>query len=80
MTREQFETALDAGTLETLIRGREPKWYRVRRNGQTKTWKRDPERFEIPVKFRFKDCMRVKSEHFHDHTVNEWFRIRETTP
>lgn len=47
-TREQLETALDAGQLHaTLTNG---KVWRVRRNGATRVWKRDPTRFRIPVK------------------------------
>lgn len=73
--REQFEAWLDAGQLQTRIQGaKEDKWYDCRRNGATKTWKREPERFEIPVKFRFKDTMRVKSDHFIDGKVDFWFR------
>lgn len=76
MTREQFETALDAGTLQTKIIARKGvKWYTCRRNGRTKTWKTQPERFEIPVKFRLKDCMRVLSKSFYTGAIDEWFRI-----
>lgn len=32
---------------------------RVRRNGQVKTWKRDPSRVEIPVKFGMYDAFRI---------------------
>lgn len=31
----------------------------VRFNGQTKTWKRDPERLEIPVKYGMYECFRI---------------------
>jgi hypothetical protein len=76
MTRIEFETALDAGKLETRISTREgDKWYLVRRNGRTQTWKRDTRRFEIPIKFRFRDTMRVKSRFFASGEINEWFRI-----
>ena len=75
MTREAFEAALDRGALQTAVRGRENKWYTCRRNGRTRTWKRDPARFEIPVKFRYRDTMRVKSEHFNNGAVDAWFRI-----
>ncbi len=30
---------------------KEPKVFTWRRSGQTQTWKRDPERFRIPVKY-----------------------------
>lgn len=48
MTRQELETALDAGGLEAeMTNGR---WWKLRRNGKTRTWKRDPKRFEVPVK------------------------------
>ena len=57
MTRQQFETALDAGKLEVqLTNGR---WYRVRRNGKTKTWKTRPGEFETPIKWCLRNCGRV---------------------
>ena len=76
MTREAFEAALDAGRLETLMLTRTgEKWYLCRRNGRTQTWKRDSSRFEIPVKFRLRDCIRVKDKHFNNGDVDYWFRI-----
>jgi hypothetical protein len=53
MTLEQCEQALDSGRLH--IQWHNGKWYTVRRNGQTKRWKRDPSRFRIPCKTGFKD-------------------------
>jgi hypothetical protein len=45
----EVETALDAGRLYlSMVNGN---WYQLRRNGRTKTWKRNPERFYIPVKW-----------------------------
>jgi hypothetical protein len=72
MIREVFETALDAGQLETRVGDR---WYRCRRNGRTKTWKRDPSRFEIPIKYRWRDTTRVRSEHFESGAIADWFRV-----
>lgn len=76
MTRETFEAALDEGRLFTKIiwlRG-EPKWYLCRRNGKTRTWKSDPARFEIPIKFRLRDFMVIRAENFNRGEVDEWFR------
>jgi hypothetical protein len=76
MTREAFEAALDHGLLQTRIVSRGgDKWYTCRRNGRTKTWKSDASRFEIPVKFRLKDTMRVKSFFFYNGAIDYWFRI-----
>ena len=48
MTRSEIETALDAGRIFTeMSNGR---WWRVRRNGRTKTWVTRPDAFSIPVK------------------------------
>lgn len=53
MTRAQIETALDSGKL--FIAMYQPgRWWALRRNGRTQTWKRSPERFRIPVKFGLK--------------------------
>ena len=77
MTREAFEAALDRGTLETRVTDRSgDRWYRVRRNGRTKTWKRDPSRFIIPIKFRLRDTMQAQDRHFHNGEIDKWFRIR----
>jgi hypothetical protein len=83
MTREAFEAALDSGRLETLLqtilgtRG-EPRWYRCRRNGRTRTWKRDTTRFAIPIKFRLKNCDLITSEDFYSGEVDKWFRISKS--
>jgi hypothetical protein len=37
------------------------KWYDIRRNGQTKTWKRDPGKVEIPCKVGFRECFRFEA-------------------
>lgn len=77
MTREAFEAALDAGHLLTkVIDRRGDRWYTCRRNGRTRSWKRDPSRFEIPVKFRLRDYITVRSEHFYNGEVDRWFRIQ----
>jgi hypothetical protein len=47
-TRDDIETALDAGGLYVAMgNGR---WWPLRRNGATKLWKKDAARFRIPVK------------------------------
>jgi hypothetical protein len=47
-----YEQALDAGQL--FIAMRSGAWWQCRRNGQTKTWKRSPNRFYIPIKYGFR--------------------------
>lgn len=48
LTLQQIETALDNGQLWVLMGS--GRYWRCRRNGATKTWKRKPNRFSIPVK------------------------------
>jgi hypothetical protein len=52
MERNEIETALDAGRIS--VRMRNGKFWKVRRNGVTKTWIRKPNEFRIPVKFGFR--------------------------
>lgn len=47
-TRDDIERALDAGELFGLMN--DDRFWRLRRNGRTQAWKRDPSRFRIPVK------------------------------
>jgi hypothetical protein len=47
VTPKNVDEVLDAGELE--VKMSHGKWWRVRRNGQTKTWKRS-DRFRIPTK------------------------------
>ena len=47
-TQSTIEATLDAGELQALMS--HGKWWRVRRNGRTKTWVRTPGRFRIPIK------------------------------
>lgn len=47
-TLAELESALDSGRLQAHMR--HGKWWDLRRNGQTKRWKRDPNRFRLPVK------------------------------
>lgn len=44
----------------------------VRRNGKTKTWKRDPERWDIPVKYGLNTCFHILS-----HDARFLFASRE---
>jgi hypothetical protein len=48
ITRDNLEAILDSGELFAAMRN--GNWWRLRRNGKTQTWKRDPLRFRIPIK------------------------------
>jgi hypothetical protein len=49
-----IEAALDSGRVQAeMTNGR---WWRVRRNGATKTWKTRPGEFRIPIKAGLRSC------------------------
>ena len=52
MTRNEIETALDQGRVEVQMNSR--RWWKVRRNGKTHTWKTRPDEFRIPIKYGFR--------------------------
>jgi hypothetical protein len=47
-------------------------WWRVRRNGKTQTWKRDPERFRIPLKAGLRSYGEATAEALADDNI---FRV-----
>lgn len=60
MNQAQMEYALDHGELYAeMSNGR---WWKIRRNGKTKTWKTRPGEFQIPIKAG------LKSYGYLDHT------------
>lgn len=84
MLRTEIEAALSDGNLwAKMANGR---FWRCRRNGATKLWKRDPSRFEIPVKAGLKACGRVSNENCvvkfkgMDRGINPDFVISESDP
>jgi hypothetical protein len=60
MTRDELETALDRGRLQMQSVG--GRWFDIRRNGATKTWKRQPGKVEIPCKVGFRECFHLEGE------------------
>ena len=48
VTRANVEQFLDDGLLFAQMKN--GRWWQVRRNGKTRTWKRDPDKFVIPIK------------------------------
>lgn len=61
LSLEQIESNLDAGLLKCPMRTSANGYslWQVRRNGKTRRWKRDPMRFEIPVKIGFRQCATI---------------------
>ena len=74
MNRFTFETALDSHNLQ--ISPANGRWYDVRRNGRTRTWKRDPARFEIPIKWAFRETLLVTDSFFNFGSVDRLFRVK----
>lgn len=73
ITRHNIDQTLDQGRLEGL--GVNGKWYRLRRNGQTRRWKRDPSRIYIPVKWGFRQTLAITERDFApDGTLSTNFR------
>lgn len=72
MTRQEFETALDARKVQVM--GRTGKWYDIRRNGATQTWKTRPDEFSTPVKVGFRECFRVTERELSLNAAD--YRIR----
>ena len=72
MTRQRIETALDAGLIEAEMNN--GRWWRLRRNGKTQTWKTRPGEFRIPIKAGLKACGEITDLNMD----NPYFRIAET--
>lgn len=60
-----IEAALDGHSL--YVAAGQGRFYLARRNGQTKRWKREPDRFRLPIKYGFKSCAAI--EHDTDRTL-----------
>ena len=55
--RLAIEGALERGHLWAAMQN--GRYWRLRRNGATKLWRREADRFSIPVKAGFKSCARI---------------------
>lgn len=53
LSLDEVEAALDSHRLE--VQATNGHWYTIRRNGATRRWKRDPERYRIPFKWGFQN-------------------------
>ena len=55
ITRNNVDSLLDAGMIEVRmsrdLSDGSPRYWRIRRNGKTQTWKRDANRVRIPYKY-----------------------------
>jgi len=74
ITRENIEQLLDAGRIEVAMRN--GNWWKIRRNGQTKRWKKDPNRLYIPFKMGFKGYGNITDDDFIDGVLApKFFRV-----
>lgn len=77
ITRQNVDAILDAGQLYAAIKN--GKWYRLRRNGQTKRWKRDKSRIHVPFKYGLYGYGQITENDFtvlrpfqdHDNAAND---------
>lgn len=77
ITRENVEQLLDAGKIEVAMA--HGKWWRIRRNGATKRWKKDASRIRIPYKAGLRNYGTIEDVHFTAMGVlhPDWFRVKE---
>lgn len=69
VTRANVETLLDRGELYAGMRN--GAWWKLRRNGATKTWKRDATRVRIPIKAGLKSTSAITETDFHDGRLDD---------
>jgi hypothetical protein len=60
--RSRLEQMLDAGLIEVKMSS--VRWWRIRRNGRTQTWKSDANRIRIPIKAGLKNCGAITETDF----------------
>lgn len=63
ITRENIDRLLDNGCIEVkMINGN---WWKIRRNGKTRLWKRDPNRIRIPIKYGLRGTTTIYEADFN---------------
>ena len=79
ITRENIDVLLDGHDLYAAMKN--GRWYQCRRNGATKTWKRDPERIRVPIKVGFREYYAITETDFRSNNMTELnsgaFRAKE---
>lgn len=61
MTLEEGKALSVWGTSRVKVMGNNGKVYDARLNGAVKTWKTDPFRVEIPLKYGMRECWRARA-------------------
>jgi hypothetical protein len=71
MNKWEIEEALDHGRLWAAMRNN--RWWKLRRNGRTQTWKTRPSEFRIPVKAGLKSYADVTHGSLVAyHSADDW--------
>lgn len=66
-----FEEALNAGNVWGAMRN--GRFWRVRRNGATRRWRRDPSRWEIPIKAGLRSYATINQDsHIAAFGAGDW--------
>ncbi|MCX6783338.1 MAG: hypothetical protein NTZ20_05140 [Candidatus Levybacteria bacterium] len=68
ITRENIDSLLNSGKIEIAMGG--GKWWRIRRNGATKHWKRDATRIYVPFKMGLKEWGNLTEWDFDNNPGN----------
>lgn len=66
ITRDNIDALLDRHAIQYYSPHR-GKWYDIRRNGQTKRWKRDASRITVPCKIGFREAFQITEADFRSH-------------
>lgn len=69
ITRDNVNALLDRGLIYAHMTN--GNWWRVRRNGMTRTWKTDVERLYIPIKAGLRTTSRITEHDFRDRLLDE---------
>jgi hypothetical protein len=79
VTRSNIDQILDSRQLYVALKN--GRWWQARRNGATKTWKKDASRVYIPFKYGFKGYGQITETYFHDGILDQsLFRHVEDVP
>jgi hypothetical protein len=75
ITRDNIDTLLDTCSIEVAMTS--GRWWRIRRNGATRRWRRTPDRIRIPIKYGYFGYGAITSQSFRpDGTLDPaYFRV-----
>lgn len=68
ITRDNVDALLDAKFIEACVHKSNNRWWTIRRNGKTQTWKKNANRVRIPIKAGFDACSAITEADFIENT------------